>query len=71
MRGTPLNELAVVDMVVMLVKSHEYYADLSAGPEGTCLITGLLWAEEGFQAEESRDQSGAEEGGMSQTGEPV
>ena len=52
-------------MAVTRVNPHGYCADLSAGPEGTRLIAGLLRAEEGFQAEESRDQSGAEEGGMS------
>lgn len=45
--------------------------DLSAGPEGTRLFPGLLRPEEGLQAEEPGDRAGAEEGGMSQTGEPV
>lgn len=45
--------------------------DVSVGPEGTCIISGLLRAEEGLQTQESGDRIRAEEGGMPQTGEPA
>lgn len=46
-------------------------ADVSVGPEGACIIPGLLRAEEGLQTQESGDCLGAEEGGVSQIGEPT
>lgn len=44
-------------------------SDLTVRPEGACVIPGLLWVEEGLQAEESGDHLGAEKGGVPQTGE--
>lgn len=46
-------------------------ADVSVGPEGACIILGILRVEEGLQTEESGDYLGAKERGMPQTGKPT
>lgn len=46
-------------------------ADLPAGPEGACIIPGLLRAEKRLQTQESGDRPGAEERGVPQSGEPA
>ena len=47
------------------------YEDFTVGPEGACVLPGLLWAEEGLKTQEPGDHNGAEEGGVPQTGEPA
>lgn len=44
--------------------------DLSAGPEGARIISGLLRPEEGLQTQESGDHFRSKEGGMPQAGKP-
>lgn len=46
-------------------------SDLTVGPEGACIIPGLLRPEKGLQAEESGNHLGAEKGGVPEIGKPA